>query len=158
MEMQKLMDMLDEAKIPYEVHDCHGTPQICYPVGPAQTQDCVCDVICHSTSYGGRDGLLEIMGLVPEDFGDTVEGWLTATDVFERIKAHFETKTVYIYERINGIHTAECNQNIDYIVRNLPGVTVTAEKGELVQIIADRKAEEVINFLADCDLMVMYKI
>jgi hypothetical protein len=38
--------------------------------------------------YGSEDGLLEIMGLLtPEEEGwDEVRGWLTAEDVFSRIK------------------------------------------------------------------------
>lgn len=46
-----------------------------------------CDAICHDGSYGKFDGLLEIMGdLVDETkTGDTVEGWLTAEDILNRI-------------------------------------------------------------------------
>lgn len=46
-----------------------------------------CDAICHDGSYGKKTGLLEIMGdLVDETKTmDTVEGWLTAEDILNRI-------------------------------------------------------------------------
>jgi hypothetical protein len=45
------------------------------------------DAICCSISYGGRDGLLEVMGdIVPEDDNDGVIGYLTAKDVIELIE------------------------------------------------------------------------
>ena len=45
-------------------------------------------------TYGGKQNLLEIMGLLtPEESkSDCVCGWLTAEDVFARIKAHYETE------------------------------------------------------------------
>lgn len=44
------------------------------------------DAVCHEWSYGYEEGLLEIMGdIVREDSGDSVEGYLTAEDVVERI-------------------------------------------------------------------------
>jgi len=49
------------------------------------------DVICHKGSYGADEGLLEIMGsIVTKNVGDTVEGWLTAEDVIERIERYRE--------------------------------------------------------------------
>lgn len=45
------------------------------------------DVICHEGSYGHEEGLLEVMGTIVDPFcGDTVEGWLSAADVIERIE------------------------------------------------------------------------
>ena len=41
------------------------------------------DAVCHDFSYGGKDGLLETMGM-PEDNGD-VTGYLTADDVIARL-------------------------------------------------------------------------
>lgn len=46
------------------------------------------DAICHRGSYGYEKGLLEIMGtIVSYDAGDSVEGWLTAQDVIDRLEA-----------------------------------------------------------------------
>lgn len=45
------------------------------------------DAICHKGSYGEEEGLLEIYGeIVSPMAGDSVEGWLTAEDVIQRIE------------------------------------------------------------------------
>lgn len=46
------------------------------------------DAICHKGSYGYEQGLLEIYGTIVRPCGDSVEGWLTADDVIERIEEH----------------------------------------------------------------------
>lgn len=88
-ELLKLVKLLAKADIPFEIYPFTiekftATYQVCYP----NKQDCVCDAICHKYSYGHEQGLLEIMGLseAPED---DVEGWLTAEQVFERIRNHY---------------------------------------------------------------------
>ena len=90
-EMQKLINMLAKADIPYEltVQPFTNTIQVWYPT----QANPVTDVICHEYSYGGKEGLLEIMGLVNEKNtgGDSVEGYLTADEVFERIAKHYRT-------------------------------------------------------------------
>ena len=87
-EMTTLIDMMNSANIPYELTtDCCGNEngQLWYP----SCHNNICDVICHEFSYGGPEGLLEIMGLVDDDCGDDVEGWLTAENVFARIYTDF---------------------------------------------------------------------
>jgi len=85
-EISKLFDMLVEAEIPCELRHLHDGLQVSYP----DTENCICDAICLSGSYGCDSGLLEIMGLVnEEEVGDSVEGYLTAAEVFERIKEHY---------------------------------------------------------------------
>lgn len=89
-EMNKLVEMLNNANIPFELTtDALGNEdnQVWYP----SYENNICDVICHAFSYGGPQGYLEMMGLVDvEDIGDEVEGWLTADVVFERIKKDYE--------------------------------------------------------------------
>ena len=83
-EMITLIDKFQIARIPHEIkEDIFGSPQIWYP----SFEDVKCDVICHEYSYGGEDGLLEIMGLLTEEESeyDSVVGWLTADNVFARI-------------------------------------------------------------------------
>lgn len=82
-EMYKLINLLIEAKIPFEVGENMDTPQVWYPSKKIH----ICDAICHRWSYGHEKGLLEIMGLTtdPED----VEGYLTAEEVFKRIQKDF---------------------------------------------------------------------
>jgi hypothetical protein len=86
-EMYKLINLLINAKIPFEVVECYGTPQVCYP----SAENRICDAICHSGSYGHEQGLLEIMGL-NTDPTDDVEGWLTAEEVYKRILQDYESK------------------------------------------------------------------
>lgn len=84
-EMTKLIEILKKSNIPFEIASCWGTPQVLYPNG----KHVVCDAICHKFSYGGKAGLLEIMGLVDkEKVGDDVEGYLTAEEVANRIFEH----------------------------------------------------------------------
>ena len=84
-EMDKLVQLLNMEDIPFQVRFIHNTKQVCYP---AVGGKCVCDAVCHKWSYGYDEGLLEIMGLV-EDRDDDVEGWLSAFEVFRRIKNHY---------------------------------------------------------------------
>lgn len=88
-EMRKLVKLLDEAKIPYEKNvDFDNCLQLIYP----NQEQRISDVICNNYSYGHEKGLLEIMGLVDIDkVGDSVEGHLTAADVFSRWQEHYLT-------------------------------------------------------------------
>ena len=89
-EIFRLGQMLVEANIPFEIRTCHGGYQIGYPKLPPK--ECICDVIEHDFSYGCKEDKLEIMGLLtPEESRhDSVLGFLTAENVFQRIKKHYE--------------------------------------------------------------------
>lgn len=105
-ELNKLEDYLKETGIPYERKDQDDIPlsedhpyclvqfeqhQICVPEYDCERREW--DVICHRGSYGAEEGLLEIMGtIVRDDAGDSVEGWLTAGDVIERIREKYFQK------------------------------------------------------------------
>jgi hypothetical protein len=98
-EIFKLEAMLKAEGIPFICHrlsDMRGF-QICYP---EDGENRVCSVILHSGSYGRGAGLLEIMGLLKpdEEQCDDVAGYLTAEDVFERIKAHHDGKWSEYYK------------------------------------------------------------
>ena len=88
-EIEKLETMLNTMNVPFEVtRHYSGTKQIWYP----SCENPVCDIVCFGDgslggSYGHEEGLLEIMGLVNEEEvgDDSVEGWLTAEEVFDRI-------------------------------------------------------------------------
>ena len=90
-QMNKLAVLLDESDIPYhrEINGM-GNDHICYPTFG---EDRICSVICGTYTYGGDQGLLEIMGLLTpeEEEYDEVLGYLTADQVFERIKNHWES-------------------------------------------------------------------
>ncbi len=63
----------------------------------------------------------------------------------------------YTYDSATDCYTEECNSNMDYIIRNLPGVKVIAEEAGLVQVEADKRAAEILDFLEYCDMIWSYK-
>lgn len=104
-EIFKLKRMLEKENIPFEFIECFGYDkrllseypdimdhyQICYPhKGEGQ----VISVIGGFGAHGYEQDKLEIMGLLTpyERFyhGDSVVGYLTARNVFKRIKNHYE--------------------------------------------------------------------
>ena len=91
-EIKKLHKMLSEAGIPHTFEKNMDGWQVCYPDVPRVSDECVMDAIQHYGSYGKDENLLEIMGLLTEEEAeqDSVAGWLTAENVFERIKKHWE--------------------------------------------------------------------
>lgn len=95
-EIFKLKEMLEQAEIPFDFIDLHGQLldgwQLCYPSEyPSGDTRLRCSVIEHKYSYGNDADRLEIMGLLkPEERSRGVIGWLTAEDVFQRIRNHWE--------------------------------------------------------------------
>lgn len=86
-EIRKLIKLLGNASIPYQLNACGDGWQIVYP---ASGDAYICDVICNSLSLGHEDDLLELMGLEnPVTRKREIEGYLTAQDVFSRIQAHY---------------------------------------------------------------------
>ena len=84
-EMTKLAVLLAKADIPFELASftiC-GEPTI--QIASPSKESCIIDAVCHNFSYGGKEGLLEIMGPEVDDYDD-VCGWLTAEQAFK----HFE--------------------------------------------------------------------
>ena len=101
-EIFKLKEMLEEAKIPFIFKNrsfkidswIREDYQIEYPDTYGKGR--VCSVVEGVGTYGNEQDLLEIMGLLtPEEEKENgVAGWLTAEDVFDRVKEHFESKKV----------------------------------------------------------------
>lgn len=84
-EIRILDELLTEAKIPHDIEKLYDGWQVSYPRrGDGQ----IMDAIEHYGSYGESADLLEIMGLTMN--GDNVEGYLTAQEVFERIKMYHD--------------------------------------------------------------------
>ena len=96
-EIFKLKNILADEGIPFEFKDRSSefdgreAWQICYPV-MLPNPDCVCSVIQSYGSYGAETDKLEIMGLLTDEekTKDSVKGWLSAEEVFGRIKKHWE--------------------------------------------------------------------
>lgn len=92
-EIFRLKEMLEKAGIPFvfkEHNDFRDGFQILYP---EDGRGNVCSVIEHTYSYGNEKDLLEIMGLLTSEESeyDSVAGFLSAENVFERIQNHFNT-------------------------------------------------------------------
>lgn len=90
-EILRLQKMLEENNIPHVFGKWMDGWMVCYPVA-RPSEDCVIDAIENSHSYGYYEDKLEIMGLLTpeEEACDSVVGHLTAENVFERIKKHWE--------------------------------------------------------------------
>lgn len=88
-EIFRLKDMLEKEGVPFEIRPLCGGFQIGYP--SVELFRKTCSVIEHDYSYGSVADKLEIMGLLtPAELKcDGVVGWLTAEEVFERIKTHW---------------------------------------------------------------------
>lgn len=87
-EALRLASMCLAHNIPFEIAEYWNGFLIGYPC--LKQEERVSDAVCHDGSYGRNDGLLEIKGLVnEEEVGDSVEGWLTAEQVFERWHKHW---------------------------------------------------------------------
>lgn len=93
-EIFKLKKLLKKANIPFEWikhNDFRNGYQICYP---EKGEKLACSIIEHLYSYGSQKDLLEISGLMTkkelEETHDTVLGYLSAENVFERIKNHYQ--------------------------------------------------------------------
>jgi len=93
-----LKTLLEGAEIPFEwcevfedVPDLAGY-QIRYPAGGAAE---ICSVIEHGGSFGHRADKLEIMGLLTpgEEMHACVAGWLSAINVYARIRDHYRENT-----------------------------------------------------------------
>ena len=87
-EILKLDRMLTDASIPHTLDRLFDGWQVCYPT--REQPELVMDAIEHCGSYGNDEDKLEIMGLLTpdEEEHDYVLGYLTAEDVFERIRKH----------------------------------------------------------------------
>lgn len=86
-EILKLKRMLDNAKIPFRFSETFGGYRIEYSTNTGR----VCSVIEHDFSYGNEKDLLEIQGLLTkEEKEDSVLGYLTAENVFQRIENHWK--------------------------------------------------------------------
>lgn len=101
LEIKRLAEMLKEAGIPFQWDVQDYRPyfddwryQIFYPNMQVSIHGIrySCSVVQGTGTYGYDDNLLEISGLLsPEEMEfDDVKGWMTAEEVFERIKKHYE--------------------------------------------------------------------
>ena len=95
MELDRLVCMLDKENIPYEFNHTISKklPMLnMYRIAYPSIEGIVCSAIQGNGSYGNEENLIEIKGLLTDEEMeiDTVLGYLTAEDVFSRIKTHWE--------------------------------------------------------------------
>ena len=85
----RLKEMLEKAGIPFIFKELNDGYQILYKNDSRETK---CSVIEHEFSYGHEEDLLEIMGLLTDEESKdgSVLGFLTAENVFKRIKNHWK--------------------------------------------------------------------
>ena len=88
-EILKLHIMLLEKDIPHDIRRDSDGWYISYP---CTGLDRVLSAVEFRGTYGAEKDLIEIMGLLtPEELlMDSVKGYLTAEEVFNRIKEHYE--------------------------------------------------------------------
>lgn len=100
-EILKLDRMLTDANIPHTLSRRFDGWQVCYPT-ERRSYDCIMDAVEHFGSYGEEIDKLEIMGLLTpeEEESNSVLGYLTAEDVFERICKHYNGEWD---EYVNGL-------------------------------------------------------
>lgn len=115
-EIFKLKEMLEKEKIPFDFFEMDAGARYFMPDWehwhlnyPSRTHTIISAIEGFGT-YGEQDDKLEIMGgLTPDEeaSGDPVIGWLTAEDVFERIKNDYydggkiemtKTKTIKVVD------------------------------------------------------------
>ena len=91
---------LKKANIPFEFFEKEAFGyHLCYP----NRENCVCSVIENICSYGNDWDLLEIMGLLTDEEQefDAVAGYLSACDVFNKIRADWLKNRDMLQEREN---------------------------------------------------------
>jgi len=95
-EILKLKVMLDEAGIPFICKNIYDGCQIV--IQNKNNSQTLCDAVEHSYSYGSEVDRLEIQGAITleESKSDSVEGYLTAEEVFKRFKFCYDNN-VFIY-------------------------------------------------------------
>ena len=106
-EIFKLKKMLEDAKIPFDFYERDTEISAIIPewehwhINYPSKKGCIISAIEGTGTYGAEDDKLEIMGGLTEEEAkhDTVEGWLTAEDVFNRIKK-FEERRIRIVKKV----------------------------------------------------------
>ena len=90
-EIIRLENMLTDANIQHRIERVRDGWHICYP---DYGDHCICSVIEYKSSFGANQDRLEIRGLLNKEERkfDTVVGYLTAENVFERIRRDWERR------------------------------------------------------------------
>lgn len=90
-EIDRLAMLLSEDNIPFEKNETHAYGIEMAGIKYPNSKNFVCSAIQGDYSFGGKENLIEIMGLLTpeEEERDEVVGYLTADEVYKRIKKHW---------------------------------------------------------------------
>ena len=146
-EIMKLHSYLILGNIPHEMRPLNDGWQICYP----SIDEVRGDAVQHNFSYGHEKDLIEIMGLLtPEELQrDTVVGYLTAKEVFQRWFLDYYSDGQYI-EKLYA--DAGLEYRVDYIEQNEEAAGIKAlDLSGLIQNFADILVDELIDILNSLD-------
>lgn len=80
----KITGFCELANVPYELHELYDGYKVTFPWFGG-------DIICHSYSYGGSDGLFETAGFEKDE--EDVRGNLSAVEVCENIMEEYSQYT-----------------------------------------------------------------
>ena len=139
-EIFKLKKMLEDANIPFDWIENRGygkerieklkqiSPkmaehyQICYPSYKKR----VLSAIEGFSTYGEVNDLIEIMGLLTpeEEKDDEVVGWLTAEDVFNRIKKHYEKERMNNDICLNENKCKDCEDRYTEVLEQVQALPI----------------------------------
>ena len=102
-EIDKLYDILNEAKVPCKIYPCYEGWQlrVGFKDSYGQIENFNMDAVCHGFSYGQEQGLLEIKGGLTEEENeeDSILGYLTAEEVAKRF--------IWCWERNTNVYKEE---------------------------------------------------
>lgn len=92
-EIAKLIALLTENRYPFSVNYQEGKYPLILGYAKTTNEAPLFDVVCSPWSYGGKEGLLEMMdrtyyGGIFENTDDEVLGYLTAEEAFNYIKKY----------------------------------------------------------------------
>lgn len=83
-ELDKLENYLKNHNYEYDRHPLNEGEQIVVFIKGTDSWDF--DAVCSPFTYGGNEGLLEIMGTIVENEEDEVEGYLTTEEIIDRLE------------------------------------------------------------------------
>ena len=86
-QITKLAILLAKADIPFELFPFDVGGEATIQIACPDKNGMLVDAVSHKFSYGGNDGLIEVMGSInPKEPNDDVVGWLTAEEAFKYFK------------------------------------------------------------------------
>lgn len=83
-EMTKLATLLAKEDIPFEIVVWAIGEEPCLMIASPDADHRVVDAVCHQYSYGGKEGLIEVLGSANPNLPNSdIKGWMTANEAFQ---------------------------------------------------------------------------